>query len=33
MELNLHGEPRMVDGIVALEQALMEARWPSASCG
>lgn len=26
MELNLHGEPRVVDSILALEQALHEAR-------
>ncbi|MDI3293742.1 Imm1 family immunity protein [Janthinobacterium tructae] len=26
MELNLHGESRVVDGIVALEQALLDAR-------
>ena len=25
MELNLHGEPRVIDGILALEQALQEA--------
>lgn len=26
MELNLHGEPRVIDDILALEQALQEAR-------
>ena len=26
MELNLHGEPRLVDGVVALEQALTDGR-------
>lgn len=26
MELNVHGEPRVVDGVLALEQALQEAR-------
>ncbi|MGK5045628.1 Imm1 family immunity protein [Janthinobacterium sp. GB4P2] len=26
MELNLHGEPRVIDSILALEQALQEAR-------